>query len=90
MNATQQSPGAVHLDWKAPVPDKGGAVRHYIILRREHAPGQSFTNWSQAALALETEITLTNQPRFIHLEYRIIAVNASGVSVPSNFVDVVL
>lgn len=65
-------------------------MRSYIVLRREHVPGQPFTNWAHAALALETEITLTNQPRYIQLEYRIIAVNASGVSVPSNVAAVVL
>lgn len=89
LEATQQGPGVVNLDWKAPAPGKGGAVRSYIILRREHALGQPFTEWSQAGLALENEITLTNQPRFIQLEYRIIAVNASGVSVPSNVAAVV-
>ena len=84
LEADQQSPGIVHLDWKAPVPGKGGSVRSYIVLRREQPPGKSFSDWSQAGLALETEITLTNQPRFIQLEYRIIAINASGVSAPSN------
>lgn len=90
LEATQQGPGTVYLDWKAPVPGKRGAVRHYTILRREHAPGQPFNDWFQAGLALETEITLTNQPRFIQLEYRIIAINASGVSVPSNVAAVVV
>lgn len=90
LEATPQGPGAVHLDWKAPVPGKGGAVRSYIILRREQPQGKPFTDWFQAALALETEITLTNQPRFIQLEYRIIAINASGVSAPSNVVAVVV
>ncbi len=90
MNAIQQGPGTVHLDWKAPVPGKGGPVRSYIVLRREQPPGYPFTDWFQAGLALETEITLTNQPRFIQLEYRIIAINASGVSAPSNVVAVAL
>lgn len=49
-----------------------------------------FTDWFQASLALETEITLTNHLRLIQLEYRIIAINASGVSVPSNVAAVVL
>lgn len=90
LEATQQGPGVVYLDWKAPVPGKGGAVRSYIVLRREQPPGHPFTDWAQAGLALETESTLTNQPKFIQLEYRIIAVNGSGVSVPSNVAAVVL
>lgn len=90
LEATQQGPGTVYLDWKAPVPGKGGAVRSYIVLRREQPQGHLFTDWFQAGLALETESTLANQPRFIQLEYRIIAVNASGVSVPSNVATVVL
>ena len=90
LEATQQGPGVVYLDWKAPVPGKGGAVRSYIILRREHAPGQPFTNWTHEAISLNPEITLINQPRFIQLEYRIIAVNAGGVSVPSNVAAVVV
>jgi len=33
---------------------------------------------------------LTNQPRGIDIEYRVIAINNAGTSVPSNIVDVVL
>ncbi len=101
LEATQQGPGTVTLDWKPPlsssirnphsaIRNRFGAVRSYIVLRREQPAGQPFTDWFQAGLALETEITLTNQPRFIQLEYRIIAINASGVSTPSNVATVVL
>ena len=51
----------------------------------------------QAALQTETfpqatsEVAgLTNQPRGIDLEYRIVAINAAGNSVPSNTVAAVL
>ncbi|OQC06656.1 MAG: hypothetical protein BWX80_01463 [Candidatus Hydrogenedentes bacterium ADurb.Bin101] len=87
---TQQGPCVVYFDWKAPVPGKGSAVRSCIVLCREHALGQPFTDWLQAGLVLESGINLTNQPRFIQLEHRIIAVNASGTGVPSNVVAMVL
>ena len=88
--ATPRGPGVVELEWKAPAPGKGGPVRSYVVLRRQQLPGQKFTHWSQEGMALTPEITLTNQPRYIQLEYRIIAINATGTSVPSNAVAVVL
>jgi len=90
LEATPRGPGVVELEWKAPAPGKGGPVRSYVILRRQQLPGQKFTEWSQEGMALTPEITLTNQPRYIQLEYRIIAVNATGTSIPSNAVAVVL
>lgn len=89
LKATQQGPGTVALDWQAPVPGKGEPVQSYIILHREHTLGQVFTDCVQVALAIKSEITRTNQPRFIQLEYRIIAINASSVSAPSNAVALV-
>ena len=90
LEATQQGPGVVELDWKPPTPGPGGPIRHYIILRREQPAGKAFTDWTHEAMSLKPEIILINQPRFLQLEYRIIAVNASGVSVPSNIAAVVL
>ncbi len=65
-------------------------MRQYTILRREHATSYPSTKWAHKAISLNPEITLTNQPRFVQLEYRIIAVKASGVSVPSNIAAVVV
>jgi len=90
LEATPRGPGVVELEWKAPAPGKGGSVRSYVVLRRQQLQGQKFTDWSQEGMALTTEITLTNQPRYIQLEYRIIAINSSGNSIPSNAVAVVL
>ncbi len=90
LEAMSRGPGVVELEWKAPAPGKGGVVRSYVVLRRQQLPGQKFTDWSQEGMALTTEITLTNQPRYIQLEYRIIAINATGTSIPSNVVSVVL
>jgi len=60
------------------------------FLRRKQLAGKAFTNWTYEAIRLISEITLINQPRFLQLEYRIIAVNASGASVPSNAAALVL
>jgi hypothetical protein len=86
-----QGPGTLFLDWKPPARGSGGTVRTYIIERREQpAGGGEFGSWAQVAIALETEATLTDQPRGPQLEYRVKAVNAGGESVPSNTAAVVL
>jgi hypothetical protein len=86
-----QGPGTLFLDWKPPVRGSGGAVRTYVIERREQpAGGGAFGSWAQVGIALETETTLTDQPRGPQLEYRVKAVNAGGESVPSNTAAVVL
>jgi len=86
-----QGPGTLFLDWKPPVRGSGGAVRTYVIERREQpAGGGAFGSWAQVGIALETESTLIDQPRGPQLEYRVKAVNAGGESVPSNTAAVVL
>jgi hypothetical protein len=83
--------GTIELDWKAPASQSGGQVRNFVVLRRDKpAPGQPFGPWQDCQAALETETFITNQPRGINLEYRIVAVNAAGNSVPSNTAEVVL
>jgi len=86
-----QGAGTLYLDWKPPVRGSGGTVRTYVIERREQpAGGGEFGSWAQVGIALETETTLTGQPRGPQLEYRVKAVNAGGESVPSNTAAVVL
>ena len=86
-----QGADTLFLDWKAPARGTGGVVRTYVIERREQpAGGGEFGSWSQVGIALETESTLTSQPRGQQLEYRVKAVNAGGESVPSNTAAVVL
>ena len=92
VEAIMQGPGTVYLDWKTPIiGGKGGPVRAYVIYRREQAQGGgAFGNWEQAGMALETQALLTNQSQRRQIEYRIIAVNSAGISVPSNTAAVVL
>ena len=85
-----QGPTTLFLDWKPPAPGPGGRVRTYMIERREQVSGGAFNEWHQVAIALDSEITLTDQPRTVQLEFRVIAVNNGGNSVPSNTADVVL
>lgn len=91
LDPVSQGAGMLFLDWKAPARGSGGPVRTYLIERREQpAGGGEFGSWAQVGIALETETTLTDQPRGPQLEYRIKAINAGGESVPSNTAAVVL
>ena len=84
LEAPKQGAGWVFLDWKAPT--EGGKPKAYRIQRRLHSGG----SWQDVATAIITEATLVEQPEKQELEYRVIAVNKSGESQPSNTVEVVL
>ena len=75
----------VVLDWKAPA--DGGAIAAYKIQLR-NADGSG--SWELADTSVETEHMLSNQPRGVGLEYRVIAVNRAGRGKPSATVTVVL
>jgi hypothetical protein len=62
-----------------------------VVERREQpAGGGPFGSWAQVAIAMESETLLADQPRGQQLEYRIMAVNTGGKSLPSNTAAVVL
>jgi len=82
--AVKEGPGWLTLDWKKS-PD-GGKTAFYRVERRTVPAG----DWAMVGTALETEITLNNQDRGRELEYRVIAVNKTGESEPSNTVTAVL
>lgn len=84
LEAPREGEGWVFLDWKEPV--DGGAVAAYKIQRRLRPDGP----WSDAGMAIESEITLTNQERGKEWEYRVLAVNKAGEGQPSNNVMAVL
>jgi len=64
--------------------DPHSAIRNPKLL------GGAFGSWEQAGMALETHTLLSNQSQRRQIEYRIIAVNSAGVSIPSNTAAVVL
>jgi len=88
----------VRLVWRSPAAGTGGRVRTYVIERRERpesvddqtAADTAFSPWRQVELAFNPAVTLESQPRGQQLEYRVIALNRSGPSPPSNTVEVVL
>ena len=88
--ALAQGNGSVEFDWKGPARGSGGPVRTYVIERRDQPEGGEFGDWSQAAIALQSEAILMSQPRGPQLEYRVKAINTGGESPPSNTVAVVL
>jgi len=84
LEAPSQGEGWVFLDWKKPA--DGGTVAAYKIERRERPTG----DWTLISMAVESEATLNNQDRGKDWEYRVIASNKTGESIPSNTVAVVL
>ena len=84
MEAPRQGEGWVFLDFKAPA--DGGKVIAYKIQRRNCPEGA----WQDVANAIQTEVTLVDQPEKQELEYRVIAINKAGEGSPSNTVMVIL
>ena len=84
LEAPSQGEGWVFLDWKKPA--DGGTVAAYKIERRE----RTTSDWTLVSMAVESEATLNNQDRGKDWEYRVIASNKTGESIPSNTVAVVL
>ena len=72
------------LGWKKPA--EGGAVASYKVQRRERPEGP----WVIAGMAIQSELTMTDQERGKEWEYRVITVNAAGEGAPSNTVAAVL
>ena len=84
LQVVKQGEGWIILSWTAPA--DGGKVSAYKVMRRQRPEGP----WLDVATAVSTEATLTEQPRGLELEYRIIAVNKAGEGEPSNTEMVVL
>jgi hypothetical protein len=84
LEAPREGEGWLFLDWKESV--GGGAVAAYKIQCRLRPDGP----WSDIGMAIDSEITLTNQERGKEWEYRVLGVNKAGESEPSNTVMAVL
>ena len=85
LSAVEQGDDWLVLSWKQPA--DGGKVAAYRIQRRGAEAEQQ---WRDIATAVERRIHLSEQPRHIDLEYRVIAMNRTGEGEPSNTVAAVL
>ena len=74
----------VVLDWKPPV--GGGAPAAYTVQRRPKGED----SWENVATSFDVEELLSNQPRGVALEYRVVAVNKAGTGQPSATATLVL
>ncbi|MBI2536642.1 MAG: fibronectin type III domain-containing protein [Gemmatimonadetes bacterium] len=74
----------VTLRWNPPV--DGGAVGAYQIQRKRKDGG----SWENVGGSVDTVQTLSNQPRGIEMDYRVVAANKAGIGQPSATVTVVL
>jgi hypothetical protein len=84
LEIVEEGAGSIALRWKKPV--DGGAVAAYKVQVRHRAGGE----WQQADTALHRKIRLTDQPRGVSLEYRVIAVNRAGEGKESGLAYAVL
>jgi hypothetical protein len=85
LKAVEQGEGWLHLTWKHSA--EGGIAAFYKIERREPTDGGV---WALVGAVNETEATLNNQEHGKVWEYRVIASNKAGESLPSNTVVAVL
>lgn len=103
LEAVTQLPTSCFLDWKAPAPggasggpiggdEAPGEVGFYRVERRKRTlQGQQTEDWGAwQVTTTDTEITLLNLERGVEFDFRVVAANAAGDSIPSNVVTVVL
>jgi len=89
LHPVAEGQGTLWLAWDRST--SGGPVRNYIIERRQQpAGGGEFGDWDIVGTSLNNEISLTEQPRGIQMEYHVKAANVGGESMPSNTAAVVL
>ena len=84
--AQQEEEGTVQLQWEKPV--LGGAATYYEVERR--LAGEEGSARVIVGTAMKLDIILSEQPRGNALEYRVLSVNMTGKSLPSNTVVVML
>ena len=84
-----QGTGSVIFEWRASTDPLTGPTKTYVVERRDFVDGE-FTEWQKVGFSMEEELTLTEQPQGIKLEYRVTATNRNGESGSSNSTAVVL
>ena len=82
--------GIVELEWDKPSVDPNRPVGTYIVQRRDQAAGGEFGEWNSVDMVYTHQSRLIGQPTMTRMEYRVIASNPAGQSLPSNTVSVVL
>ncbi len=89
LHPVAEGQGLLWLAWDSP--ETGDPLRNYVVQRREQpAGGGAFGDWEIVDTALNNEISMTDQPRGVQMEYRVKAINNGGESMPSNTSAVVL
>jgi len=84
-----EGPGTLTLTWDKP--SSGGAVSNYRIERSDQPEGGGLPGpWTLIITSYGENVTMQNQPRGIEMQYRAIATNAAGDSMPSSIATVVL
>ena len=87
VRAQQQGEGSITLEWDES--EDGDEAACYKADRRSQDSGM-WSAWQIVGTAVGTSIVLAEQPRGSALEFRIVAINRAGESLPSNTVTAVL
>lgn len=84
-----EGPGTLTLSWDKPA--SGGSVSSYRIERSDQPEGGGVPGpWTLITNSYSESVTMENQPRGVEMQYRVIATNSAGDSMPSNIATVVL
>jgi hypothetical protein len=84
---TSQGDGTASFEWEKAA--TGSRPTGYILQRRlASGAGQESGGWKLVDFYYDNMITASNQPTGVKLEYRVIATNPAGQSMPSNIVAV--
>ena len=83
-----QESSTIFLSWNKPSRKHGGPVRMYVVER--HVQNGNGYNWELVTNSYNNEVTLTNQPQGVKIDYQVRASNAAGTSCPTNIVTVLL
>ncbi len=84
---TSQGDGTASFEWEKAA--TGSRPTGYILQRRQASgAGQEFGGWQLVDFYYDNMITASDQPTGVKLEYRVIATNPAGQSMPSNIVAV--
>ena len=89
LEAFKEGPGVLTLKWLRPA--GGGMPGNYKIQRSDQPAGGGIPGpWTLIATSYLINITLSDQPRGIEMQYRVIASNPAGDSMASSIATVVL